>query len=161
MSDINGEELPPGWIMGGIDDLLGDGGLFCDGDWVESKDQDPAGDVRLIQLADVGDGEYRNRSKRFLTSAKAAQLRCTFLAPGDLLVARMPDPLGRACMFPGDEKTSVTVVDVCIVRLASSANARWLMHQLNSPQLRQIIASRQSGSTRLRISRTNLARDFR
>ena len=28
-------------------------GLFSDGDWVESKDQDPEGDIRLIQLADI------------------------------------------------------------------------------------------------------------
>lgn len=79
-------------------DLLSDG-LFVDGDWVESKDQDPDGDVRLIQLADVGDGVFRDRSSRFLTSEKAKELRCTFLEPGDVLVARMPEPLGRACIF--------------------------------------------------------------
>ncbi|MDM2059987.1 restriction endonuclease subunit S, partial [Mycobacteroides abscessus] len=94
-------------------DLLSDG-LFVDGDWVESKDQDPDGDVRLIQLADVGDGVFRDRSSRFLTSEKAKELRCTFLEPGDVLVARMPEPLGRACIFPGVGQPAVTAVDVCI-----------------------------------------------
>ena len=28
-------------------------GIFADGDWIESKDQDPQGDIRLIQLADI------------------------------------------------------------------------------------------------------------
>lgn len=92
--------------------------VFTDGDWVESKDQDPTGDVRLIQLADIGDGEYLGKSARFLTSSKARELRCTFLKPGDVLIARMPDPLGRACIFPGHLKSAVTVVDVCIVRPA-------------------------------------------
>src|ERR1700732_4875466 len=101
--------LPPGWAEASVADLVGYDGLFCDGDWVESKDQDPAGDVRLIQLADVGDGDYRDRSNRFLTSAKASDLRCTYLQTGDLLVARMPDPLGRVCIFQGDPKPSVTV----------------------------------------------------
>src|SRR5258706_213073 len=95
--------------------LLRDG-LFIDGDWVESKDQDPNGEVRLIQLADVGDGVFRTRSARFLTMEKARELRCTFLEPGDILVARMPEPLGRACIFPGIGRPAVTVVDVCIVR---------------------------------------------
>jgi type I restriction enzyme S subunit len=142
-----------------IPDLIQPDGVFVDGDWIESKDQDPSGDVRLIQLADVGDGVYRNKSARFLTSAKAKQLSCTFLKPGDLLIARMPDPLGRACIFPGDEKTSVTVVDVCIVRTGTGGtDHRWLMHRINATDLRSEIAGLQSGSTRKRISRSNLAR---
>jgi type I restriction enzyme, S subunit len=150
--------LPAGWCETNVCELIGPEGLFCDGDWVESKDQDPSGDVRLIQLADIGDGEYRDRSSRFLTSTKAAQLRCTYLSPGDLLVARMPYPLGRACMFPGDTKTSVTVVDVCVILLGTPIYTRWLMHQLNSPQMRERVAALQSGSTRKRISRANFAK---
>src|SRR6266581_2115330 len=80
-------------------ELMSDG-LFVDGDWVESKDQDPDGEVRLIQLADIGDGIFRNRSSRFLTLEKAKELRRTFLEPEDVLIARMPERLGRACTFP-------------------------------------------------------------
>lgn len=72
-------ELPGGWKWKTIPDLVGDDGVFIDGDWVESKDQDPNGDVRLIQLADVGDGVYRDKSERFMTKTKADELRCTFL----------------------------------------------------------------------------------
>ena len=109
-------ELPERWALATINDLIGQGGIFTDGDWVESKDQDPSGDVRLIQLADVGDGVYLDKSSRFLTAKKSCELKCTYLGPGDVLIARMPDPLGRACIFPGDPKTSVTAVDVCIAR---------------------------------------------
>lgn len=133
--------------------------VFVDGDWVESKDQDPEGDVRLIQLADVGDGEYIDKSDRFLTSDKAQALRCTFLQPGDVLVARMPDPIGRACIFPGDSKPSVTVVDVCIIRPdPQKHDARWLMHCLNGPACRNQIAGYATGTTRSRISRGNLGK---
>ena len=100
MSDV----LPTGWAFAQIPDLIANDGIFIDGDWVESKDQDPDGDVRLIQLADVGDGFYINKSNRFLTREKAVELGCTFLRKGDVLIARMPDPLGRACIFPGDKK---------------------------------------------------------
>ena len=64
-------------------------GLMCDGDWIESKDQDPHGEVRLIQLADIGDGFFLNKSSRYLTYNKAKDLNCTFLNNGDILVARM------------------------------------------------------------------------
>jgi len=154
--DENGE-LPEGWTSGRVPELIGADGLFSDGDWVESKDQDPAGDVRLVQLADVGDGEYRNRSSRFLTQLKAQELDCSFLHRGDILVARMPDPLGRACLFPGDPKQCVTVVDVCIIRPAPDAvDTRWLLHTINSPDIRDTIAALEYCTTRKRISRSNL-----
>ncbi len=153
------DNLPPGWSLATIEDLVGEGGVFIDGDWVESKDQDPEGDVRLIQLADVGDGEYRDKSARFLTYERAIQLGCTFLQKGDVLIARMPDPLGRACIFPGDKMPAVTVVDVAVVRSAAGEfNHRWLMYFVNAPAFRAAVASMQSGSTRKRISRGNLAK---
>ena len=93
-------DLPPGWAIAPVEDLISGRGVFSDGDWVESKDQDPNGDVRLIQLADVGVGEFRNRSNRFLTSTKAKELNCTYLEPQDVLVARMPDPLGPCVYVP-------------------------------------------------------------
>jgi len=156
---ISNEKLPEGWTFATIPELVGQNGVFVDGDWVESKDQDPNGEVRLIQLADIGDGYYRNKSARFLTHKKAVELNCTFIEAGDVLIARMPDPLGRACIFPGDVKKAVTVVDVAVVRSANhSFSHKWLMHFVNAPQFRSAVASMQSGSTRKRISRKNLAR---
>lgn len=135
------------------------GGVFVDGDWVETKNQNPAGGVRLTQLADIGAGYWRNRSDRYMTENAAEQLRCTFLLSGDVLIARMPEPLGRACIFPGDAHPCVTAVDVCICRPDPKAvDANWLMWSLNAPQARSQIAALQSGTTRKRISRKNLAR---
>lgn len=153
-----GGQLPSGWEWKTIPDLISHEGVFIDGDWVESKDQDPNGDVRLIQLADVGDGTYRDKSDRFMTKAKADELRCTFLKDGDVLIARMPDPLGRACIFPGDSKASVTVVDVAIVRSGNGEfDHHWLACFVNAHPFRSAISGLQAGSTRKRISRGNLA----
>jgi len=124
-----------------------------DGDWIESKDQDPNGDIRIIQLADIGVGVYKNRSMRFLTKAKAAELGCYFLQVGDVLIARLPDPLGRACMFPGDEKPSVTVVDIAVCRCAPDIiNPRYLMNCINTPSTRKLIDSWAVGTTRQRVA---------
>lgn len=156
----NGDnQLPTGWTSATLGELIGYEGVFVDGDWVESKDQDPSGSVRLIQLADIGDGYFRDRSARFLTYDKAIELGCTFLESGDLLIARMPDPLGRCCIFPfRGQDTFVTVVDVCIIRLGSSPiNPKYLLYAINSGPVRAQIAAHQSGSTRKRISRGNLS----
>ena len=139
--------------------IAGGSGIFADGDWIETKDQDANGDVRLIQMMDVGDGHYLNKSARFLTSPTAKELRCTFLREGDVLISRMPDPLGRACIFPGDERPCVTAVDVCIARPDPRiVDNRWLMYRINSPEFRSQIYRWTTGTTRSRISRGNLGR---
>ena len=156
MSD---NDLPTAWVHAPIHALISQGGVFIDGDWIESKDQDPNGEVRLIQLADVGDGVFHNKSARFLTKTKATKLRCTFLKKGDLLIARMPDPLGRACVFPLEgEERFVTVVDVCIIRTSADvASPEFLKFAVNFLGTRNQIGDLQTGSTRKRISRSNLA----
>jgi type I restriction enzyme S subunit len=145
------------WTTIKLEEVSGDVGIFVDGDWVESKDQDPKGNTRLTQLADIGVGEFLDRSSRFLTSEKAKELKCTFLKEGDILVARMPDPIGRACIFPGDKHPCVTVVDVCIIRPNPREICnRWLMWMINSPQFKRQLDQYISGTTRQRISRKNL-----
>jgi type I restriction enzyme S subunit len=157
---MSSKELPIGWDWALIDELISRNGIFCDGDWVESKDQNPDGEIRLIQLADIGDGKFLDKSNRFLTYEKSIQLRCTYLKRGDILIARLPEPLGRACIFPLDgDKKYVTAVDVCIVRPETNdINRKYLLFTLNSPKIRAEIEKYKSGTTRKRVSRKNLAK---
>jgi type I restriction enzyme S subunit len=151
-------DLPKGWVTAKLIELVSTSGIFCDGDWVESKDQDPNGEVRLIQLADIGDGKFIDKSNRFLTKGKAAVLHCTYLNKGDLLIARMPSPLGRVAIFPldGSEKY-VTVVDVAILRLAHDLiSDKYCSYMINALPTRNLIAKQQSGTTRKRIARSKL-----
>ncbi|MDB9566108.1 restriction endonuclease subunit S [Providencia rettgeri] len=152
------DKLPEEWRQTSILTSITHTGLISDGDWVESKDQDPNGSVRLIQLADIGDGYFKNKSERFMTPEKVRSLNCTYLIPGDVLVARMPEPLGRACIFPDIGKNAVTVVDICLLRTStcSAINNNILVHWLNSPAIRSIIEQNSSGSTRKRITRKKL-----
>lgn len=153
-------DLPEGWSWATLDDIVDNRvGLFKDGDWIETKDQNPEGEVRLIQLADIGDGIFRNRSDRFMSKQTALELNCTFLKKGDVLVARMPDPIGRACLFPfGEEEKFVTVVDVAIIRVNyTDIDKNYLKNLINSPQIRKKIEQLQTGTTRKRISRGNLS----
>lgn len=146
-------ELPQGWATIMIGEASGVGGLSTDGDWIESKDQDPTGSVRLIQLQDIGDGTFVNKSSRFLTEEKAEELNCTFLSPGDVLIARMPDPLGRACRLPDIGQKSVTAVDVHVWRKGEhGVEPDFLVYCVNSPEIRQSLQAQASGTTRQRVS---------
>jgi type I restriction enzyme S subunit len=131
---------------------IGDGGIITDGDWIESRDQDPTGKIRLIQLADVGDGQFLNKSRKYVNAQTVERLHCTLLVPGDVLVARLPDPLGRACVFPNISQPAIAAVDVCIIRPNPNVlHPEWLASFLNSPKTRASIALEAQGATRARV----------
>lgn len=137
-------------------DIISNGGLLCDGDWIEKKDQDVRGKVRLIQLADIGDGEFKDKSSKYITLETAERLHCTFLEKGDILIARLPEPLGRACIFPL-EGAYITAVDIAILRIKDiSINPQYIMYLINSSTFRSQIKQYESGTTRKRISRKKL-----
>ena len=71
----------------------------------------------------------------------------------------MPDPLGRACIFPLEgQGRYVTVVDVCIIRTSRElASPEFLTSAINYLGTRKQIEELQTGTTRKRISRGNLA----
>ena len=153
MTKVKIWELPATWEETVLANLVSPKGVFSDGDWIESKDQDPEGGVRLVQLADIGEMQFLDKSRRYLTERKAHDLKCTFLQKEDLLISRLGDPLGKACMYPGNEPLAVTAVDVCILRPGNSyIEPRLIGYFLNSPQIRQSIDSQSSGTTRKRIT---------
>jgi len=130
---------------------------FFDGDWVESKDQDPDGDIRLLQLADIGDGTFLDKSNRRINQEAFERLRCREVQEGDILIARMPHPLGRACILPTGLGRTITVVDVAVLRPdPNRVIPKYLVYVLNSISFRAQLDSLQSGSTRQRISRSRL-----
>lgn len=140
-----------------LDDIT-EGGLFCDGDWIEKKDQDINGKIRLIQLADIGDGYFIDKSQKYINDETAERLNCTLLKKGDILVSRLGSPLGKACIFPFEGKY-ITAVDIAIIRIVNpNINRKYVMHLINSFEFRTKIASYQTGTTRKRISRKNLAK---
>ncbi|WP_454257536.1 restriction endonuclease subunit S [Pseudoxanthomonas mexicana] len=135
-----------------LESITSEGGLITDGDWIESRDQDPTGTIRLIQLADIGDGRFLDKSSKFVNDATSLRLNCTLLQAGDVLIARMPDPLGRACVFPKLERRAITAVDVCIVRPdPRKVDPEWLSFRLNSRELRSEIQTHAQGATRSRV----------
>ena len=129
---------------------------FVDGDWIESKDQSEEG-IRLLQLADIGVGVFLDKSRRFITEDTFKRLNCFEVLPGDILLARMPDPIGRACIVPDIGYKMITAVDCCVIRVDEKLhNKLYWVHLLNSDSMKRKIESLASGTTRSRISRKNL-----
>lgn len=148
------------WPEYTLAELAADGGLFTDGDWVLAEDLKSGTDVRLLQLGDVGVGRFLNKSSKWISQDRSTELDCTFLAPGDILISRMADPIVRACRLPAFPHRAITAVDVAILRLGpdSPHNPDFIVHALNDPLFRYRAEQLASGVTRKRISRKNLSR---
>ena len=130
---------------------------FCDGDWIESKDQSESG-IRLIQTGNVGTGAFLNKGdrSRFINEDTFLRLNCTEVVEGDILISRLPDPIGRACIVPGNLGKSITAVDCTIIRLKNIMLPNFLIAYTKTSVYMSQIDSFITGSTRKRISRGNL-----
>lgn len=127
-----------------------------DGDWIETKDQSDSG-VRLIQLADIGEGIFLDKSNRYISDKTFINLHCFEIKPRDILLARMPDPIGRSCIMPDIKIKCITAVDVCVIRVdKENFNIEYINYLINTTQLRMKIIELSSGTTRQRISKLNL-----
>ncbi len=131
-------------------------GPITDGDWILNGDYTSSG-VRLLQVADIGVGRFVSRSSRFLSRSRAEELGCIFLRAGDVLISRMPNPVGRACVLPDLGYECVTAVDVSIWRPSPTiADPDFLVLYMSSPQWLKRVRDLTAGATRPRISRSNL-----
>lgn len=152
---------PEGWRTARLQDLAENpSGDFVDGDWIESKDQDENGTIRLLQVGNVLRGKLKTEgSTRWVNEDTARRLKCTLLREGDILIARMPDPIGRACLLPSLPYLSITAVDCAVLRVdRARVSPSFAVQYFNSDEHLAGVASHITGTTRQRISRSNLAR---
>lgn len=132
--------------------------VFCDGDWIESKDQSENG-IRLIQTGNVGNGEYLDKGdkSRYISDETFKKLKCTEIFPGDILISRLPDPIGRACILPTGLGKTITSVDCTIIRFIKGILPLYFISYTKTNLYQEQIIKFISGSTRARISRGNLS----
>jgi type I restriction enzyme, S subunit len=128
---------------------------FDDGDWIESEYIISQG-VRLIQTGNIGIGVFKDKgNKKYISEESFIKLNCKEVLEGDLLICRLAEPAGRACVMPniGEDKV-VTSVDVSIFRGDERiVNRRFLSHFFTTNQWFNQVIERVGGTTHKRISR--------
>ncbi|MFS7162690.1 restriction endonuclease subunit S [Serratia proteamaculans] len=126
--------------------------LFLDGDWIESKDISEDG-IRYITTGNVGEGCYKEQGLGFITEKTFSKLNCTQVFEGDILISRLNNPIGRACLVPDLGYKTVTSVDNVIFRTDKNHNRRYLVHLFSSKDYFQHTGNLARGTTMQRISR--------
>ena len=132
--------------------------VFTDGDWIESKDQSDSG-IRLVQTGNIGEGTYLEKEARakYISEETFDKLKCTEVFTGDILVSRLPEPVGRACIVPEKTERMITAVDCTICRPNESLISKeYLCYFMRSNAYYMRLLGNVTGTTRKRISRKNL-----
>ncbi len=131
---------------------------FKDGDWIESKNQSEDG-IRLIQTGNIGNGIYIEKSTKakFISEKTMEELNCNEIFEGDILISRLPSPVGRACILPNLRTRAITAVDCTIGRIDYKiCNRKYFIYFTMSDDYSRQINKFVVGTTRKRISRKNL-----
>ena len=146
--------MKQGWEIKPLSEVCS---LFTDGNWIESKDQSIEG-IRLIQTGNIRQGEYFDKSDkaRFISEETFIRLKCTEVLIGDILVSRLPEPVGRSCIIPDIDAKMITAVDCTIIRANKHLFREFLRYYQLSNKYLIDVDSRTTGTTRSRISRKNL-----
>jgi type I restriction enzyme S subunit len=132
--------------------------FFTDGDWIESPYITDSG-IRLIQTGNIGRGEFIDQGDRYISEDTFVSLGCTEVLPGDVLISRLANTVGQACVAPDLGCRLVASVDVVILRPAEFVSADYLVRYLSADRHLSLARLAARGTTMQRLARSQLG-DF-
>lgn len=108
--------------------------------------------IRIIQLQNIGEGLFLDKYKIFTSEEKADELLSNNIYSGDIILSKMGDPVGRACIIPDNLKRAVMASDGIRFVVDERYYEKYFVFTLiNSDKTREVIDKRATGSTRKRI----------
>lgn len=154
-------EIPIEWEIKRLDDIRDKndkysfvGGPF--GSDLKSEHYTDKG-IRVIQLQNICEGYFNNDYKIYTSIEKADQLIKCNIYPGELIIAKMAEPVARACKIPNNEKRYLMCSDgIRLVVDKQFNNTDYIMYSINSEYFRKNAILNSTGSTRMRIGLNEL-----
>jgi type I restriction enzyme S subunit len=143
------------WATSTIGDLATS---FVDGPFgsnLKSSEYVIAG-VPVARIQNVRANEFNFDNLVFIPEHKAIELSRHDFADGDVLITKLGEPAGVACVVPDGFGSGRIVADVTRFRGDDRIDHHYLVNYLNSPAGQGEIAKRAKGSTRQRINLSNL-----
>lgn len=130
------------------------GGPF--GSDLKSEEYSDSG-VRIIQLQNIGVGVFKDDYKIYTSEEKALQLASCLIFPGDIIIAKMADPVARACIIPNIEEKYIMASDGIRLEVDNKFfNTKFVEYSVNSIYFNSQAEAVSTGTTRLRIGLTVL-----
>lgn len=150
------EDLPASWSVSSLSEITTNL-ILNDGDWILSDNMVSSGEIKLVQLGSVGFLEYVNKGFKYLTPETFNELGCTEIHSGYMLINRIVSDKMCACILPKIEGKKITTVDTCWIAPKDNwYNLKYILYAISSPLFQSFVMINSSGTTRKRISKSNL-----
>lgn len=108
--------------------------------------------IRIIQLQNIGDGEFIDEYKIYTSEEKADELLSCNIYAEEIIISKMGDPVGRACIIPDYLERCVMASDGIRLVVNEMKYSKYFVYYLiNSKEIRETIEKKSTGSTRKRI----------
>jgi type I restriction enzyme, S subunit len=153
------DPLPPGWRWARLQQLAAhERNSMTDGPFgskLKTSDYVEQG-VRVIRLGNLGVGEFKDGDQAYITPEKFETLRRHEVFAGDLVIAALAEPVGRAVEVPPAAVPAIVKADCVRLKVHPEISTRYVMYALNSPGGRQRAEAKSHGIGRLRINMANM-----
>jgi type I restriction enzyme S subunit len=150
------DNLPEGWCWAKLSEIVAhpkadivDGPFGSDLKASEYIDEG----VPIVRLQNVDRNRFIGKNIRYISHKKAKDLKRHNFKPGDVIVTKLGDPLGKACIVPENFGPGIVVADIVRVRLNHSfSSIPYLVYSINSQIVTEQFFQHIKGTTRPRVN---------
>lgn len=110
--------------------------------------------VRILQINTIGVGKFLDKNAKYVSEEKYNELIRHNVFPGDIIIAKMGEPIARTCILPAYIKKALVVADCMRLRVTNKKefDSIYLSYLLNTEFAKNQIDSMTHGSTRIRVN---------
>lgn len=154
-SKLKLSEIPKEWQVVSLIDLAEDENDVVAGPFgsnLKVSDYRPEG-APIIRLQNIERNKFVNKDIKYVSTEKAEELSYHSYLSGDLVLAKLGDPIGKTCTVPPFMKKGIVVADVVRIRLSpKKAVGSFIEYMLNSSICFMQLRKETIGSTRPRVN---------
>lgn len=135
--------------VGGKDDLVVAGPFGSNLKVADYRDEG----VPIIRLQNIERGKFVNKDIKYISFEKAEELSYHSFVKGDVVLAKLGDPIGKTCIVPDFLEKGIVVADVVRMRIdEKKVDKRYIMQVLNSKIVSSQLRKGVIGTTRPRVN---------
>jgi type I restriction enzyme, S subunit len=149
-------DLPKGWILTTLEELsLKPKSDIVDGPFGSNLKASEYVDkgIPIIRLQNIERNFFINQNIKFINPHKAQELLRHSFINGDIVITKLGQPLGKACIIPDFFEMGIIVADLVRLRTDDKyVSKQYLVHLINSIWVSQQLQKQTKGTTRPRVN---------
>lgn len=155
MSQNTGIEIPRSWLQVSLSDLFLDPkNNIVDGPFgsnLKASEYQDEG-IPVIRIQNIDRNRFIDKNINYVSEDKADFLSRHSFQSGDIIITKLGEPVGKACLVPEKYEHGIIVADLIRARIDHNhISKKFLLYQLNSSCLIKQFDKYTKGTTRQRI----------